>query len=182
MSGAIFAVVGPSGVGKDTLLKVAKREFPDLYLVRRVITRPEAAGGEAFESVSEDEFSRRMAVGDFALHWRAHGLGYGIPASVHEVLAGGGQVVFNGSRAMLRDAARVFPGLRVIHVTASEAVLAARLGARRRETEQDIAARLERAKLPLPEGLDISEIDNSGALEDAVAEMTRLLQPESIKA
>lgn len=182
MSGAIFAVVGPSGAGKDTLLEAAKRELPELHLVRRVITRPEAAGSENFEGVSEEEFNRRLATGAFALHWRAHGLGYGIPASVREVLAQGGRVVFNGSRAMLQEAALAFRGLRVIHVTARDAILAERLGARGREAAQDIAARLERAKLPLPDGLNITEIDNSGPLENAVAELIRLLQPENVRA
>ena len=182
MSGAIFAVVGPSGAGKDTLLEAAKARLPGLHLVRRAITRPEAAGGERFEAVSEAEFARRLAEGGFALHWRAHGLGYGIPASVRDVAAAGGRVVFNGSRAMLPEAALAFPGLRIIHVTASDAALASRLNARGRETAEDIAARLGRARLPLPGGLDIIEIDNSGPLDAAVAAMVEALQARRIEA
>ena len=72
----IFAIVGPSGAGKDTLLAGVLRARPDLRLVRRVITRPEAAGGEAFEGVTDTEFTQRRDRGDFALHWAAHGLRY----------------------------------------------------------------------------------------------------------
>ena len=43
--GQIFAVVGPSGAGKDTLMAAAARARPDLHIVRRVITRPATAGG-----------------------------------------------------------------------------------------------------------------------------------------
>lgn len=182
MSGAIFALVGPSGAGKDTLLEAAKRELPELHIVRRVITRPEAAGGEAFEGVDQEEFDRRLAAGAFALHWRAHGLGYGIPASVRDVMAQDGRVVFNGSRAMLGEAARAFAGLQVIHVTARDTVLAARLRARGRETDEDIAARLARAGLPLPDGLNITEIDNSGSLQTAVAALIDVLGPQGAAA
>ena len=69
MTGRLFAVVGPSGAGKDTLMAAARAARPGLVLVRRVITRPESAGGEDFEGVGETEFALRLAAGDFALHW-----------------------------------------------------------------------------------------------------------------
>ena len=182
MSGAIFAIVGPSGVGKDTLMEAARAQLPDLHLVRRVITRPEAVGGEAFEGVSETEFARRIDRGDFALHWRAHGLSYGIPATVWDVLEDNGTVVFNGSRAMLHEAAEAFAQLKVIHLTARDDVLAKRLAGRGRESTEAIAARLERAKLPLPAGLNVIEIDNSGALETAISALVRTLTVGSVPA
>jgi len=176
MSG-IFAIVGPSGVGKDTLMEAVAARHPEVTLARRVITRPEAAGGEAFDGVDEAEFARRLARGDFALHWRAHGLAYGIPVTVRDRLAEGGTVLFNGSRAILAEAARAFPGLKVIHLTARPEVLAERLAGRGRETAEEIVKRLERARLALPEGLDVIEIDNSGDLGDAVAALDRAIQP-----
>ena len=39
----LFAVVGPSGAGKDTLMAAAAHR-PGVALVRRVITRPAEAG------------------------------------------------------------------------------------------------------------------------------------------
>ena len=63
----IFAIVGPSGAGKDTLLAGAMLARPDLRLVRRVITRPSDAGGEDFEGVTEAEFIQRQNRGEFAL-------------------------------------------------------------------------------------------------------------------
>ena len=167
MSG-LYAIVGPSGVGKDTLMEAARARDPRIHLVRRVITRPAEAGGEDFESVTEAEFSRRLAAGDFVLHWRAHGLSYGIPAEVRGMLAAGRPVLFNGSRAALAEAVRAFPELKVIHVTARPEVLRQRLLARGRESAREIEKRLERAKVSLPSGLDVLELDNSGDLETAL--------------
>lgn len=179
MTGQLFAIVGPSGVGKDTLMAEAAAAMPALHLVRRVITRPSEAGGEPFEGVSEEEFSRRLNAGEFVLHWPAHGLRYGIPASVKALLTEGRPALFNGSRAMLKDAVAQFPALQIIHVTARSDVLAERLAARGRETKDDIARRLERAAMGLPDGIDAIEIDNSDALEDAVQALLAVLQPES---
>ena len=56
MAGRLFLVVGPSGAGKDTLLAGAVAADPRLHWARRVITRPETAGGEPFEGVTEAVF------------------------------------------------------------------------------------------------------------------------------
>ncbi len=182
MTGALFAVVGPSGAGKDTLMEAVQSARPDVTLVRRMITRPSTAGGEDFDGVTETEFALRVANNAFALHWRAHGLSYGIPASIKANLTQGQTVLFNGSRAMLSEASQVHPGLRVLHITASDAVLAARLRARGRESDAEITRRLERARLPLPAGLDVTEIDNSTTIAAATAQMLRALDGPVAKA
>lgn len=181
MAGRLYAIVGPSGVGKDTLMRAAARRLPGLRLVRRVITRSAEAGGEDFESTSEADFARRLARGDFILHWQAHGLSYGIPADVLDFLKAGRPALFNGSRAMLAEAKAQFPALEAIHVTARPEILAARLAARGRESAEEIAARLARAKIGLPPGIKAIEIDNSGPLETAVEALVAALQPESAK-
>ncbi|EIE49238.1 ribose-phosphate pyrophosphokinase [Salipiger aestuarii] len=178
MSGQLFAVVGPSGVGKDTLMAQACARLPGLVCVRRVITRDAAAGGEAFDSVSERVFADMAARGDFALHWRAHGLRYGIPVAGLGPLARGERLLCNLSRGVLREAAATFPALMVLHVTARADVLGARLAARGRESTDEIAHRLARTAA-LPDGLNVVYIDNSGPLEDGVAAMVRALQSVS---
>jgi ribose 1,5-bisphosphokinase len=179
MMGQLFAVVGPSGAGKDTLIEAARQARPDLLIVRRVITRPEALGGEDFEGVTEAQFATRKARGEFALDWRAHGLRYGVPAiQIAERLAGR-DVLFNGSRAALDAAAVIFPDLVVIRVTAPSTVLMERLLARGRETREEIAARVQRASYDVPASLSVIDVSNDGPLETGVARFLDALQPVS---
>ncbi|MDR9485140.1 MULTISPECIES: phosphonate metabolism protein/1,5-bisphosphokinase (PRPP-forming) PhnN [Sediminimonas] len=176
--GRLFAVVGPSGAGKDTLLEAACRARPDLVRARRVITRPSGAGGEAFDGVDEAAFDACLKAGQLAIHWRAHGLRYGIRASIDADLAVGRDVLFNGSRAALEQAAARYPGLRVLLVTAPAEVLMQRLSARGREDADQIAARLERAAQGIPPDLPVHEIDNSGTVDAGVKRLLAALQPE----
>lgn len=172
----VFAICGPSGAGKDTLIAAAALRLPALHVVRRTITRPAEAGGEPFEPATEADFAARAGQGAFALHWQAHGLCYGIPIAALREAEAGQVVVFNASRRMLPQAMAVFPGLTVIEITAPPEVLAQRLAARGREGAEDIARRLARAAPP-PEGLPVLRIDNGGALAPAVDALVATLQP-----
>jgi ribose 1,5-bisphosphokinase len=176
MNAKLFAVVGPSGAGKDTLMQVAAIRRPDLHIARRVITRPAVAGGEDFDGVSEHEFASRSAAGEFALSWQAHGLSYGIPTAQ---LSGAKVVLFNGSRAVLQTARDLFADLRVIEVTAPSELLAQRLAARGRETADDVLARLKRASFELPQGLSSTVVVNDGTLDQGVERFLSALQQNS---
>ena len=177
MTARIVAVVGPSGAGKDTLMDAACAARPDLRRVRRWITRPTEAGGEDFHSVTEAEFDALAASGAFALHWRAHGLRYAIPVAQ---LAGTGTVLLNLSRAVLPDAARRFPDLTVVLVTAPPAVLAARLAGRGRESGDDQVRRLARADFALPDGLAVRQVLNDGTPALGLVRFLAALQPERV--
>ncbi|MEM6740268.1 MAG: phosphonate metabolism protein/1,5-bisphosphokinase (PRPP-forming) PhnN [Pseudomonadota bacterium] len=177
MTGRFIAVVGPSGVGKDSVMEGLCAKRPDLVRARRTITRDPDAGCEAFDGVSRAAFAQRAAAGAFALQWQAHGLCYGIPVTVHAVLRDGRDVLANLSRGVLVEASDVFDRLLVLHVTAQRNVLASRLLARGRETETEVARRLARPALSLPETLKVIDIDNSGSLQDAVSQADIALYP-----
>ncbi|WP_158971722.1 phosphonate metabolism protein/1,5-bisphosphokinase (PRPP-forming) PhnN [Chachezhania sediminis] len=177
----VIAVVGPSGVGKDSVMAALLARDPGIRPVRRVITRAPEAGGEDYQPVTEDVFAGMVAAGAFALHWQAHGLSYGIPATIDGQRAEAGTgVLVNLSRAVLRQAQDRFGTLIVLALEADEAILAERLAARGREDAAGQAKRLGRAALELPEGLArVHRIDNSGALDTAVEAALAALHPES---
>lgn len=173
-SGALVAVVGPSGAGKDTLIAGARKcftEADEILFVRRVVTRPPEKGGEPYLSMGAAEFESAREAGAFALSWEAHGLKYGIPVALDSHLARGHVAVVNGSRAALPFFAARYRNLAVVNVTARPEILAHRLAARGRESEQAILARLRRSERAdfAPLMKDAVTIDNSGAVEVGVA-------------
>lgn len=172
-SGALVAVVGPSGAGKDTLIDGARDAFTaadDIMFVQRVVTRPTEAGGEAHRAMGCREFEAASAAGAFALAWEAHGLQYGIPVALDAHLADGHVAVVNGSRAALPLFAARYRNLVVVNVTARPDILARRLAVRGREGEQAILARLRRSQRPEFGSLmkDAVTIDNSGEIETGI--------------
>lgn len=175
--GVLHLVVGASGAGKDTLMAEAAKARPDLLVAERVITRPSDAGGEVHRGVDEAEFDRLERAGAFALSWRAHGLGYGVPIAAVEALDIPRHALVNVSRSVVAEARRRYGPLRVLLVSATPEARAARLAGRGRESAEDVAERLRRAAGPQPEGEDVRIVDNSGALEDGVARFLAALAP-----
>lgn len=169
--GVLFLVVGPSGVGKDSLIDLVRARRPDILFPKRLITRPADAGGEAHEAMTPEAFHALEGAGGMALSWRAHDLAYGVPIVAAEALAEGRSVLVNISRQVIDQARARYRPVLVLSITAPPQVLAARLAARGRETAEDIEQRLRRAARGAPSGPDVAEIANDGALEDAAAAM-----------
>ncbi|WP_455273294.1 phosphonate metabolism protein/1,5-bisphosphokinase (PRPP-forming) PhnN [Rhizobium herbae] len=177
-AGAIIVVVGPSGAGKDSVIGFVAQHFADrddIDFVRRVITRPSDAGGEDHESISADVFDSRLSAGDFAVAWQAHGLKYGIPKDALEKVRAGRILIANGSRAVLGQFRQAFPRVAIVNITASPQVLASRLVARGRESEQDILNRLKRQVPDILDEPDVTTIDNSGPLDIAGSRFAALV-------
>lgn len=179
-TGRLIAVVGPSGVGKDSVMSGLHSALPDLHLVRRAITRAPDLGGEDYDAVSVTQFEAMVNDGAFAVHWGAHGLHYGIPVTVMDRLGKGTDCLANFSRRALSEAAGIFPRLVVLNITAKPETLAQRLAARGRETEEEIGKRLAQADTPLPAGLNVINLANDGPLSQTVARGAALLQPVSL--
>lgn len=179
-TGRIIAVVGPSGVGKDSVMQGLAAVMPHLHLVRRIITRAPDQGGEDYDAVSVAQFQDMADNGAFAVHWAAHGLHYGIPQTVRYQLNKGTDCLANFSRKALRAGADAFPSFTVLNVTAAPETLATRLAARGRETEADIERRLAEADKPLPEGLTVLTLSNDGPLHQTIARAVSLLHPVSV--
>ena len=168
--GLLVAVVGPSGAGKDTLIRLAMARFGDgagLSVARRVITRTPDGASEDHDTLDPEGFARAEAAGAFCLSWRAHGLSYGLPRGVLERVGAGELVLANLSRTALGDAARRFGRLSLVEITAPPETLVARIAARGRERPADIARRLAREAgfEPPPGTVAVLRIDNSGPPE-----------------
>lgn len=183
--GVLFLVVGPSGVGKDSLIYGA-RQFLDqdasFWFPSRFITRPADSGGESHQSITSDDFDRLSKEGAFMLSWRAHGLGYGIPIAVKEALARGRSVVVNVSRQVIDEARQTWSPVRVMLITAPKDVLRERLIKRGRETADDIERRLDRMNAYRIEGDDVREVVNADQLTKAVDRFVAMLEHDVLSS
>lgn len=175
----VIGVVGPSGVGKDTVMEAVAALRSDIKIVRRVVTRPAGAGGEKSISATEAEFDDLVTQNKFQLWWAAHGLRYGVPRDAIQNSAAS-IVLVNLSRDVLDQARDSFDSFAVLSLTAQTETLAARLSARGRETSAEIISRLERADSLRPGGEDVVEVSNDGSLSDTVQRTLAVLQPVKV--
>ena len=149
MGGVLLYVIGASGSGKDSLMRHAREALAHdscVVFAHRYITRPHDAGGENHVALSEAEFEARLTRNLFSLHWRSHGLRYGVGCELNHWLAKGLTVILNGSRAYLNKASENYPELVPVLVEVSPEALRSRLHSRSRESAELIESRLQRAK------------------------------------
>jgi ribose 1,5-bisphosphokinase len=166
--GRLVAVAGPSGAGKDTLLRFARnllRGNPNIVFPHRVVTRKPSVT-EDHQALSEADFAAAVAAGGFAFWWYAHGLNYAVGATIDDDIRAGKTAVCNVSRAVIAELRCRYADVRVVLVTAPMEVLAARLAARGRASDGALAMRLARSA---PAQSDLAPdvvIENVGDLQN----------------
>lgn len=179
MPGIFFAIVGASGVGKDTVLDNARERLKlsgDFYFPQRFITRPADAGGEDHQSISNSEFVQRVRDDRFSLWWAAHELHYALPEDVFDALRNGQHVVANISRKMVQETSLKFNRVEVIEITADAEKIKQRLMKRGRENEAEIMVRqLREIALDWSDGFIVHSISNDGSISEAVDKFIQLL-------
>lgn len=177
-AGMFIAVVGQSGAGKDTIIGYARERFEGtdrVDFIRRTITRPSDASSEDHDSLDDPTFDEALNFGAFALSWSAHGLKYGLPASVDTTVAKGRVAVANLSRGALPALRERYANITVVEITAKPEILAERLAARGRESRGEVLARLARTAVS-DLGPSLVRIDNSGPPELAGEKFVTLIR------
>lgn len=73
----IIVIEGPSGVGKDTIIKTLTEKYPDrfakLVSVATRAMRPNESQGNPYHFVNNEEFDQMVAAGDIFEHTVRHG-------------------------------------------------------------------------------------------------------------
>jgi ribose 1,5-bisphosphokinase len=177
-TGAFVAVVGPSGVGKDSIMRAAAARLmhePAFVFVRRIVTR-EADSNEDHDATDEETFAALERSGAFALSWTANGLSYGLPASLIDDLAEGHVVAANVSRDSIPAARQRFQRSVVVHITASVETLRERLAQRGRESEEERDLRIARSLMREQSVRADVRIENNGSLDDAAELFVNVLR------
>ena len=177
--GRLVLVVGPSGAGKDTLLRPAQAACADDHNVvfpRRVVTRASSADEDNI-ALSPDEFARARDHGDFAVHWDAHGHSYALPLEINDDIRAGRAVVANVSRTVIAALRQTYTNVVVVAITAPPEVLAQRLAARARHTDGNIADRLARSVDDGSASADVT-ILNAGSADYHGRQLVRVIRNE----
>ncbi|WFU73284.1 phosphonate metabolism protein/1,5-bisphosphokinase (PRPP-forming) PhnN [Bradyrhizobium sp. CB2312] len=177
--GRLVLVVGPSGAGKDTLLRLAQAaciEDHDIVFPRRVVTR-EPSAAEDNIAMSFDEFRRALDHGDFAVHWEAHGHSYALPLEINGDIHAGRAVVVNVSRTVIGALRKTYANVVVVAITAPPDVLEQRLAARARVSDGNIADRLARSVDDVATLADVT-ILNAGSADYHSRQLVRVIRNE----
>ncbi len=183
--GKVFVVSGPSGAGKDTLVRELVRTYPRAVTAVTATTRPPRPGevdGRDYLFLSEDEFGQRARRGEF-LEWAwVHENRYGTPrAQIEDALARGRDVFLRidvqGARAVKHE----MPEAVLIFIFPPNlAELEQRLRDRATEAEEDLARRLGVATHEMEEGkrlFDYSIVNDE--LEKALRELFEFYEAET---
>lgn len=170
-------MVGPSGAGKDTLLRAARKQLSPtrtLGFARRYITRPPDLNEDNYY-VDKSGFELLEKASFFLSSWRAHGNCYGIPQKEISEEYERDTTIMSISRSAIIDFQNACLNPITILITAHPDVLEQRLAARGRESAEDIRARLLRAEQKLQTG-DYIAFDNSEELHHSTQKFISLLE------
>lgn len=179
--GKLFYLIGPSGVGKDSLLRAIKNDpaLGDVHVARRYITRASHPDHENHIELSEADFEMRLQAHQFLFDWRSHGYRYAVGREVLNWLEVGDDVVVNGSRAYLETAREIWPPLVPVWITVDETVLRERLQARKRETAEQIDQRIARNReYSALMSADDAMIHNDTSIEDMLAQFAAIREAQ----
>lgn len=175
----LIYVMGPSGAGKDTVLRLARADLGPgerIAFAHRYITRPPDPRHENYVALSPTEFETRRSANLFAFDWDAHGFRYAVGLEIDTWQHMGFTVVVSGSRAHFAAWRQKPEKVRPVLITAPPEILAQRLAARGREPAAAQAERLNRGRVLAIDDPEIAAIDNSGPPEIAAAAFLKLLR------
>lgn len=186
--GLLFVISGPSGAGKDTLVDALRAQSPRLAYSVSATTRAPRPGeheGEHYFFLSREAFEQRMAAGGFLETREYNGNLYGTPLDfIERMMADGYDVIM---KPEVNGAVRIkeaYPDAVLIFLVPERfSHLRERLLARRTETNEEIARRLEIAheEMTYIRQFDYLVINGQGRSEDAIRDLQAILQAERFR-
>ena len=164
----LFVISGPSGAGKGTLLADLRKQRPDLGLTVSATTRsprPGEVDGTSYYFLSDEEFRRRIAAGEFVEWAEVHGHLYGtLVSEVKRLLAKGHSLVLEIDVQGALNVRKVYPDAVLVFIEPpSLQVLEERLRGRGTEDEASIELRLKNARheMELADQYDVRIVNNT---------------------
>ena len=185
--GIAFVMTGASGVGKDTIRRVAVPDLGELFYSISATTRPRRPGeehGVQYYFLAKDRFEAMIAE-DGLLEWADYvGDYYGTPrAAVESALDQGSDVLLELELAGARQVRAALPEAVMIFIAPpSLAELERRLRGRGTDDEAKIQKRLARAREEIRAVREFDYAIVNDELEQAVRDFQAVVRAERVRA
>ena len=179
--GLLIVLSGPSGVGKDTVLKGVMQMDSDLVRSVSVTTRAPRAGETdvvSYHFITQSKYDEMLAEGDFLEHETVHGNSYATPKSYVEKMRGEGRDV-----ALVIDVKgglsvkRIMPEAVLIFILPdSMDGLYARLSGRQTDKADVIALRMRNAAGEIEKALEYDYAVVNDKLDECRADVLEIIR------
>lgn len=179
----VFVITGPSGVGKGTLIRALCDRLPQLELSVSATTRAPRPGeqdGVAYHFLAPEEFAARIVAGNFVEWAEYSGNRYGtLRSELDRRLEQGVPVVLEIEVQGARQVREKMPeAVQVFIAPPSSETLRTRLVGRGTDTPEQVQRRLETADAELAAQPEFPHVVVNDRLEDAIDELTAIVQGE----
>jgi len=167
----LVVISGPSGIGKDSVLKEMKRRNLPLHFVVTATSReprPEEVHGKDYFFFSREEFEERIRKGEFIEHARVYNDLKGIPRwQIEDALKSGKDVLLRLDVQGAETIRKLYPeALLIFLIPGSYDEWYERLVKRNTESPQDLQTRIE---------ISLKEVEKIGIFDYLVINAENLL-------
>ncbi len=178
--GLALIVSGPSGSGKDTILRRLFEGHPDLKFSISTVTRPKRGNVDEdskYNFVSRDEFERMIENNELLEHNLYLNNYYGTPRKpVDEAIEKGDVIILEIDVNGAANVRKNMPGIKSVFIMPpSIEELERRLSKRGTEESDVVAERVEAAKREIERKDEYDYIVVNGVLETAVDELYNII-------
>ena len=185
--GRLFIISGPSGSGKDTVLKEIFKCCPEIAFSISSITRPMREGeveGEKYNFISRQKFEAMLENDELLEHNVFVGNFYGTPkAPVQKAIDEGRDMIIevdvNGAFQIKE---KLPTSVSIFIMPPSLEVLRARLSGRGTENAEIIEKRLGEALSEIARAAEYDYIVVNDVLEDAVSDAVSIIKTDRMRA
>jgi guanylate kinase len=176
----VLVITGPSGVGKGTLIRGLLERIPELELSVSATTRAPRPGerdGAAYHFLSDEEFDRRLASGDFVEHATYSGNRYGtLRSELERRLEEGVPVVLEIEVQGARQVREAMPDAEAVFIAPpSRDALRARLVGRGTDAPEDVDKRMQTADTELQAQPEFRHVVVNDRLEEATQDLVQIV-------
>jgi len=184
--GKVFMISGPSGSGKDTVLKLLFGKYPGIRFSISSVTRPMREGeveGEKYNFISAEKFQNMINNDELLEYNEFVGNFYGTPRKPVEEAVNNGQDIIveidvNGA-AQIRK--KIPDAISIFIMPPSLEILKARLSGRGTETADIVEKRLNAALDEIKRAVEYDYIVVNDVLDEAVSDIASIITSEQLR-